>query len=56
LPNGVGKASYCEDFVYEGQWVQGRRHGNGVQTWEDGSRYEGEWVNDRMHGNGKMTL
>jgi hypothetical protein len=39
--------------VYTGQWISGRRHGNGRIDYPDGSSYEGNWENDQMHGNGK---
>ncbi len=28
---------------YEGDWVNGKRHGCGVAVMPDGSRYQGEW-------------
>lgn len=30
-------------IVYEGEWLNGMRHGQGTQIWVDGSRYVGEW-------------
>jgi len=27
--------------VYEGQWNRGKKHGNGVFTYPDGSKYDG---------------
>ena len=41
--------------VYDGEWMNGRRFGFGVQTWPDGSRYEGMWENDKANGQGKLT-
>lgn len=29
--------------IYNGEWLEGKRHGRGTLMWEDGSRYEGEW-------------
>ena len=30
--------------VYSGQWNQeGKREGNGVQVWMNGTKYKGEW-------------
>eukprot|EP00118_Oscarella_pearsei_P000853 m.5968 g.5968 ORF g.5968 m.5968 type:complete len:926 (+) comp14594_c0_seq1:56-2833(+) len=38
--------------LYEGEYVNGRRHGRGTQTWADGSLYEGDYENGKRHGNG----
>ena len=40
---------------YEGEWKDGKRHGNGIYTYLDGSYYEGEWVDDKMHGKGEYN-
>ena len=37
---------------YEGQLVNGKKHGKGVQTLSSGERYVGDWSNDRKHGRG----
>ena len=31
------------------------RHGNGTQTWPDGSKYEGDWKNDKANGKGRYV-
>ena len=41
-----------ESNVYEGDWVNGERHGFGKCVKIDGSRYEGGWANDKPHGKG----
>ena len=41
--------------IYEGEWLQGKRHGQGILRWEDGSVYKGSWVNNCSHGQGKLT-
>jgi hypothetical protein len=33
----------------------GMRHGNGKQTWKDGSVYVGDWQYDVANGFGKVT-
>lgn len=38
--------------TYEGGWYHGRRHGNGICVYADGSMYEGMWINGREHGQG----
>ena len=29
--------------VYDGEWLNGMRDGNGKQTWPNGDRYVGQW-------------
>ena len=41
--------------VYEGEWRNGKKHGQGTYTWADGARYEGEWAYGRAHGYGTYT-
>jgi hypothetical protein len=45
---------------YQGQKKNGRRHGEGLQTWECGrfigSVYEGEWRDDQAHGRGRLAV
>jgi hypothetical protein len=33
----------------------GREHGEGVQTYADGSVYEGQWADGKPHGAGGLT-
>lgn len=40
--------------VYDGEWMNGRRFGRGVQVALDGSTYEGHWHNDMHDGRGRM--
>jgi len=30
----------------------GKRHGEGIQVWQDGTVYIGEWQNDKINGEG----
>lgn len=47
-------ASDKHGSTYEGQSVNGKRHGKGV--WRSGlMRYEGQWLNDQKHGDGRLT-
>ena len=46
----------CPGAVYEGDWVDGKRHGRGVLTLPcGGGRYEGEFRDGRRHGQGTMV-
>jgi hypothetical protein len=42
-------------LVYEGEHIQGKKHGHGVLTWPNGRQYKGQYVNDNFHGEGAMT-
>jgi len=39
---------------YVGQWQRDRYHGDGDNSWPDGSRYVGQWNNDQKHGYGEL--
>jgi hypothetical protein len=39
--------------IYEGQWKNGKRHGQGKETYADGATYEGEYKDGMRHGQGK---
>lgn len=49
------QAVYANGERFEGNWVHGKRHGQGTYTYADGSVYTGEWDNDRIHGKGKSS-
>ena len=57
-PNGKGKLVF-HDLNYEGDFLNGKRHGNGVQSWtsglHQGESYVGEWKNDERDGYGIHT-
>jgi hypothetical protein len=53
-PHGYGRKYGASDY-YEGQWVEGLKHGNGLRTWSSGERYEGSWKENKRHGFGKQT-
>ncbi|KAF2718349.1 cysteine proteinase [Polychaeton citri CBS 116435] len=53
--HGKGKMIYAKDGrVYEGDWVDGKRHGQGVLT-EENRRYEGGWHEDQQKGKFVLT-
>ena len=48
--NGWGKMTYNNDKnpdFYEGHWVNGLRHGEGVYNFFNGDMYQGSWTNDK---------
>jgi len=44
------------DFApsYRGQFLNGKRHGYGIQVWAN-KTYDGEWVKNAVHGRGKLV-
>ena len=56
--NCFGKQKITDTFypgVYEGQYLNGKFHGQGTYTWADGNTYAGEWKNNKRHGQGTNT-
>ena len=56
--NYTGKAQvvYPTGDLYEGDFLEGQRSGNGTYTYlEKGEKYDGEWLNNLKHGIGKAT-
>ena len=41
--------------MYEGEYIDDKRNGEGKMTWPDGSIYEGDWKDDLRNGRGKHT-
>lgn len=39
---------------YEGDWVEGKKHGYGTFIWKNGDKYVGYWSNDKANGQGTM--
>jgi len=40
--------------IYEGEWLNGQRDGNGSQTWQDQSKFVGEWKDNQANGKGTL--
>lgn len=38
--------------IYNGDWYEGQKTGNGYFQYHDGERYEGKWLHDLKHGLG----
>jgi hypothetical protein len=53
---GEFRVTYQTGEVYEGQYVDERRHGIGEYHYLDGSIYEGEWFKNRRQGFGVFTV
>jgi len=41
--------------TYEGEWLDGKKNGQGTATYSTGSEYVGNWLDDKMHGQGTST-
>jgi hypothetical protein len=51
--NGFGKQSYFfSNEIYEGNFVNDKRHGNGKLIENNGDTYDGNFENDKKHGFG----
>ncbi len=48
----IERMEYDGGDFYEGEIVDGYRHGKGKYTWADGSEYEGDWVKGKKCGFG----
>ena len=42
-------------FMYEGEFVNGQHHGEGIKTYSNGDIYKGEWEDGLRHGRGTIT-
>lgn len=51
-PNGSGVYNYFVNGRYEGDWIDGRYDGYGIEGWARGSRYRGQYRQGLRHGFG----
>ncbi|CAD8089097.1 unnamed protein product [Paramecium sonneborni] len=50
------KLEFPNGAIYQGQVLDGKRHGKGIYTWKDGTKYEGQFENDQINGYGIMEF
>jgi len=55
MSRSKGAKTFWSGSQYEGDMMNGKRHGHGVKTWPNGDRYEGEWRFDKKDGSGRMS-
>ncbi len=48
-------ASGFSNLTYVGEWKDGRRHGYGTLTAQNGDKYVGSWLNNQRDGSGIQT-
>ncbi len=51
----LGTYTFSNGAKYEGEWKDGKVHGEGTYTFLDGAKYEGEWKDGKGHGEGIYT-
>jgi hypothetical protein len=57
-PEGSGTMTFDSSesgLTYEGDWWQGKKHGQGKMTYKNGDIYDGFWENDMKSGDGTYT-
>lgn len=55
LENKLADSFYVRNGEeYNGQTLNGLRHGKGTYTWRNGNKYEGQWLQDKRHGYGTL--
>ncbi len=53
--NGKGKFTFANGMYYEGDFVNGARHGDGKFSWSTDGNYEGNWRYEGKFENGEPT-
>ena len=55
--NGQGTCTYADipGSKYVGEFMNGKKNGQGTFTWADGAKYVGGWMDGKMHGQGTFT-
>ncbi len=55
-PHGKGTRTWKENGnIYNGEFLQGRMHGEGTFTYDNGDEYKGDFIKDLRHGNGSFN-
>lgn len=51
-----GVITYVNKDVYEGNFLNGKKHGQGTYHYKTGGKYKGEWIEDKKSGYGIMEF
>ena len=51
---GQGLFIFDDSCRYEGEWKDGKFHGNGTLSIPEGDAVEGEWKNGELEGHGRF--
>ena len=51
-----GRLNKSDGFFYEGGWLRGRKHGQGLVIYPNGDCFEGYWRKDLRDGEGKYWI
>ena len=51
----VLKSIFSDGTEYDGEWKDGKKHGQGILICYDGAMYEGEWKEGKPNGQGTET-
>lgn len=51
---GQARFVWPDGRVFDGAWMAGEPHGEGVETLPDGTRYQGGWEQGQRHGQGTL--
>lgn len=55
--SGIGKMTYPNGDVYEGEWNEDKMHGDGTYVYKKtGDIYSGSWVNGKKQGYGRYEF
>ena len=53
-PSGRGRL-VSDDMTYVGEFLDGKKHGHGIETGISGYSYTGEWARDKYNGKGRLV-
>ena len=56
--HGKGRFKYDnnKNDIYDGDWKDNRRHGEGIRRWPNGEENRGEWANGEINGKGTFKF
>ncbi len=54
--NCYGSHTFKSGNIYEGEWKDNKRNGQGIATFTNGDKYVGEWKDNKRNGQGIATF